>query len=146
MRSIQEWLGEQNTAVNYLVEGYIKWDIVPTDELNELVKWTLTGEDSSERLLDMLFTYADGGESSDLFHTLIGNQAYDIYDACKVLREITVGYVKYICDMEIDIAEDAARIYGREYARQAAEDSRIYAYDAENSLPNQGYSNEDDRC
>ena len=44
---------------------------------------------------------------------------------------MTIEYIKYICDKEIDIAIDKRADYGREYAIAAAEDSKQYEYDAE---------------
>lgn len=131
MQTIREWLGNENTAVHYLFDDEIDWDVVPDDEINMLIKYTLTGEDSSDRLNDILFSCSDGGQSASLAFKLINNQADEIYRSCRNLREMTIEYIKYVCDKEIDIAIDKRADYGREYAIAAAEDSKQYEYDAQ---------------
>lgn len=94
--NIRNWLARENTYLNYLREDYIDWSAVPQYEINSLIYWATKSSSA------------------------------DVHQECmRTLQLSPIDYIKYLGDVEIDIAKDALRQYGRQYELGAIQDSKL---------------------
>jgi hypothetical protein len=119
MKYIKEWLAKETTATQYLIDGDIDWDVVPKDDIDQMVFSVLHDADANEYLCDIMLYHADPEVLRGCIHKLITNKAdtltYSVIFRGE-MREAVLSFIKDVATREIGIAETALAVYGHEYA------------------------------
>jgi hypothetical protein len=131
MTTIKQWLAEENTFLNYYVEDKhgsgIDFDIVPDEVMQDLINWTLLGEDAGERVLEII-EFADTATAGEWIIKLMRGDLKGASECAHSLTHVVKDWIMYTCDMNKEICEDGLREYGRQYARDAIADSKLQEY------------------
>ena len=119
MKYIKEWLAQETTATQYLIDGDIDWDVVPQDDIDKMIFSVLHDADANEYLCDIMLYHADPEVLRGCIHKLITNKAdtltYSVIFRGE-MREAVMSFITDVATREIGIAETALAVYGHEYA------------------------------
>ena len=119
MKYIKEWLAQETTATQYLIDGDIDWDVVPKDDIDKMIFSVLHDADANEYLCDIMLYHADPEVLRGCIHKLITNKAdtltYSVIFRGE-MREAVLSFITDVATREIGIAETALAVYGHEYA------------------------------
>jgi len=119
MKYIKEWLAQETTATQYLIDGDIDWDVVPQDDIDKMIFSVLHDADANEYLCDIMLYHADPEVLRGCIHKLITNKADTLtYSVIfrREMRDAVLSFIRDVATREIGIAETALAVYGHEYA------------------------------
>ena len=128
MKYIKQWLAEETTATQYLINGDIDWDVVPQDDIDKMVFSVLHDADANEYLCDIMLYHADPESLRNYIYYLVTNKSDTLTYALifrSEMREAVLSFIKDVATREIGIAETALAVYGHDYETTAQVMHRI---------------------
>ena len=88
----------------------------------------LQDQDNTEHMNNILFEMQSSSDVADsLGSFLVTSSLADVIDHQKLLRDCALDYLKYLCDMDVDLCEEALELYGIRYAEDAMVEAQMEA-------------------
>lgn len=124
----RDWLVEDDTVTHCFIEGEIHWDKVDKSDIDLMIINLLQDQDNTEHMSNILFKMHNSSDVADsLGSFLVTSSLADVIDHQKLLRDCALDYLKYLCDMDVDLCEEALELYGIRYAEDAMVEAQMEA-------------------
>ena len=104
----RDWLVEDDTVTHCFIEGEIHWDKVDKSDIDLMIINLLQDQDNTEHMSNILFKMQNSSDVADSLGSFLVTSSLDyVIDHQKLLRDCALDYLKYLCDMDVDLFEEA---------------------------------------